>query len=182
MPSSTANRRSLDSFYRRSQYTDYGGREWCNVLLAIGVVDELIVSLMADLAAQRRALAATQGSSSKSESARVPRTQRPGPSYGVQHEESEAKKARNYAKSLDKKLATQEALWEAGRRDRCMPWHDWQQLQADRESAWDHAAGLSLASGFPFFDRHGNRQQDDPRDLVGLALRRWCQARGVTYE
>ena len=144
-------------------------------------MDELIVSLMADLVGERRALAATQGSSARSQSARVPRTQRPGPSYGVQHEESAAKQARNFAKNLDKKLATQEALWETGRRDRCMPWAAWNKLQADRDAAWDHAEALSWASGFPFYDRHGNRQQDDPRDLVGLALRRWCQARGELY-
>jgi hypothetical protein len=181
LPSSSCNRRSVDSYYRRAQYTDYGGREWCNILLAIGDVDELIVSLMAELVAERRALATTQGSSSRSESARVPRTQRPGPSCGVQHQESEAKKARNHAKSLDKKLATQKAWWEEGRLDKCLPWHAWQKLQAERDAAWDHAEGLSWGSGFPFFDRHGHRQQEDPKDLVGLALRRWCQARGVRY-
>jgi hypothetical protein len=38
------------------------------------------------------------------ESARAPRTERPGPVYGVHHEGSEAKQARNFAKSLGKRL------------------------------------------------------------------------------
>jgi hypothetical protein len=184
LPAHFANQRTLDSFYRRSQYQDYGGREWCNILLALGDVDPRIVAIMHDLVQERRALAATQGSASQGSAAKapqVPRQERPGPSLGVQHKESEAKKARNYAKGLDKRLQEQDGWWAAGRHDWCMPWPAWQRLQADRDRAWDRAEELSLASGFPFFDRHGVRRQDDPRDLVGLALRRWCAERGVVY-
>jgi hypothetical protein len=35
----------LNSYYRRAKYTDYGGHEWCNVLLALTDVDELILSM-----------------------------------------------------------------------------------------------------------------------------------------
>jgi hypothetical protein len=177
MPKTTSNRRTFDSYYRRSQFQDYGGREWCHILLATGDVDDLIVRLMGELVEERRTLASTQGQRP------VPsaRSQRPGPALGVQHTESDPKKARNHAKSLDKRLLEQQAWWDAGLRDRCLAWPQWHELQMARDRAWDWAERLSIESGFPYFDRNGVRQQDEPRDLVGLALRRWCAQRGIAY-
>ena len=58
---SNAHQRKLGNFSRRDLYSTYGGRERCHVLLALGNVDELILTLMHELAQERQALAATQG-------------------------------------------------------------------------------------------------------------------------
>ena len=39
----------------------------------------------------------------------------------------------------------------------------------------------SEVAGFPYDDRNGVRRNDEPRDLTGLTLRAWCEAKGVTY-
>ncbi len=62
LPKTKDFHRNLESRYRRSQYRDYGGRTWCNVLIALGDVDGLIVSLVNDFVHTRRALATTRGS------------------------------------------------------------------------------------------------------------------------
>ena len=43
------------------------------------------------------------------------------------------------------------------------------------------AERVSLASGFRFKDRNGTWQNDEPKDITGLALRGWCDEVGVTY-
>ena len=36
-------------------------------------------------------------------------------------------------------------------------------------------------AGNPYVDRHGVLQNAEPRDLTGLTLRAWCEAKGVAY-
>jgi hypothetical protein len=171
----------MESYIRQDQYTTYGCCEWCHVLLALGDVDELIVSLMNELVEERRALAATQGLTSTNQFTRVPLRHRLGTIYRAHHDESAATSARIYAKALDKRVVTEEEMWKAGTRKRYLPWDAWNRLLADRDAAWDHTEALSYASGCYFYDRRGNKQQHDPGDFLGLALRRWCLARGVPY-
>jgi hypothetical protein len=171
----------LESRYRRSQYRDYGGRTWCNVLIALGDVDGLIVSLVNDIVHTRRALATTQGSGTRSEAARVPRLERPGPIFGLNHEVSKAKIARQYAKRLDAKLKYQDVMWNSLRHSCCLPYIEWQELRRQADQAWNIAEWLSYESGHAFKDRCGVWRLNEPRDMVGLALRCWCEQKGVAY-
>ena len=40
---------------------------------------------------------------------------------------------------------------------------------------------VSDAAGYPYNDRFGNKRNDTPRDLTGLALRAWCAEKGIQY-
>ncbi len=170
--------RNLDAYYRRAQYEDFGGRPWCNILLATGDVDCLIVQCMETIRAEREGqaapLAPTQGLS-----ARLPRAQRPGPVRGVQHTSSEAKQARKAAKRLDKEVQAQKDLWNNDMR--CMGWPEWERLVADRDRAWAHAMDLSERSGNPYYDQGGVLRNAEPKDMTGLALREWCKVQGIPY-
>jgi len=46
---------------------------------------------------------------------------------------------------------------------------------------WSHAVRLSYDAGHAFTHRKGVRQLDGPRDMVGLALRSWCERKAVQY-
>ena len=43
------------------------------------------------------------------------------------------------------------------------------------------AESESDKAGFYYKDRHGNERNNDPKDLTGLALRGWCEDKGLTY-
>ncbi len=159
--------RTLESYYRRSQFEDYGGREWCHCLLALGTVDEVLVQLYNQLRAERReeALSRPQGP------ATVPRSERPGPATGVNHRVSAAKEARNRAKRADKE-AHGAAHAPAQRRA---------ELERRADELWQEAERLSLASGAAFTDRYGVRRQEQPRDFLTVLLQRYCARRGWQY-
>ena len=95
-------------------YSTYGGREQCHVMLALGNVDELILTLMHELAQERRALAATQGLSSTNQSTHVPPTHSQGTIYRAHNDESAARSARNYAQALDRRVFHAEEAWKNG--------------------------------------------------------------------
>ena len=38
--------RNLEPYYRKFQKLMYGGREWMNILLAIGTIDDLVIAKM----------------------------------------------------------------------------------------------------------------------------------------
>ncbi len=170
--------RLLASFYRKSQYEDYGGREWMNLVLALGDLGPRIIDIMNDIIKGRTALASTQGRPRKVSHPRAERepTERPG----LHHTTSEAKSLREAAKLLDKRIRRQEDLWRT-RPWQCMPWATWNRLLQERSDAWDHAERVSEASGQPYTDRAGQRRNDAPRDMVGLALRQYCNEVGLEY-
>ena len=89
---------------------------------------------------------------------------------------SEAKKAREAAKQLDKKIAA-----ETSARKYKMGWKEWNDLLASRDVAWDHAESLSITAGFKFKNRRGDWCCTEPVDIVGIVLRRWCVANGRNY-
>ena len=43
------------------------------------------------------------------------------------------------------------------------------------------AERVSYESGFRFQDRNGVWQNNEPKDIAGLALRAWCAEMGVQY-
>jgi hypothetical protein len=135
------------------------------VLLALDDVDELIVSLMTELVEERRALAGTQVPTSTSQSTRLPLTQGQGPIYRADNDKSAATNTRNSAKTLDKRVVTEGRHTQEVHAVACL------------ESAPSRHR-CSVGSYLNFYDRHGSRRQHDPGDVLGLALRRWCLARG----
>ena len=38
--------RNLEPYYRKFQKLMYGGREWMNILLAIGTIDDVVIAKM----------------------------------------------------------------------------------------------------------------------------------------
>ena len=111
----------------------------------------------------------------------MPRAQRTEPEAGLQRKASEAKQLREAAKLLDKRVAAQVEWWRTGQKWRCLSWEAFRRLQAEADQAWDIAHRKSYESGFPFTDRWGIRRNDEPRDLVGLALREWCAQHAWFY-
>ena len=47
--------RDMNSYYRVAQYMDYGGREWCHLLLGLGDVDARRVMIVNEIYAEKRA-------------------------------------------------------------------------------------------------------------------------------
>ena len=124
---------------------------------------------------ERKALAPAQGNPRQQK-----RAQRTEPERGIQHKVAEAKRLRERGKLLDKEIKRQRHLWERG--DRCMSREAWNRLVADADRAWEVALKASYEAGNPFNDREGVRCCNDPRDLVGLALREWCANHNLKYD
>ena len=207
--SNEGKRRNLDPYYRRFQLLMYGGREWMNIILAIGTIDDTIVDAMNN-EIRRRMATAVPLHQRRDEDSKLPRAERPAKQrrQGVQHTVSNPKQLREKAKLLDKKLAKVNEEWERGR---CtMGAAEYYNLIAARDTAWDEAypiptlhscpcinAGqfimgpghqhsiqaeyVSDAAGYPYNDRFGNKRNDTPRDLTGLTLRAWCADKGIQY-
>ena len=194
--SRNAAQRTLESYYRQSQYEDYGGREWCNILVALGDVPNLIVGIMSEISRERRdawnatvaALGPTQGKASRfaqggvrGRSWATKEVRKRPAGKGVQHETSVATKARADAHALDRRVKKQEDLYNEGKR--CMNRQQWQKLLSDRDAAWDKATQLSEDSGAPYTDRYGQRRNESetPLDMFGQALLRRCVETGVEH-
>jgi hypothetical protein len=148
-------KRNAATYYRRAQYEDYGGREWCFILIAIGHIDNAVVDIVNEIIQQRKARG----------------RQRPPPmkhaSKGIHHKTSHAKQARQEA---------QRAQTYADRN----PKKHWLQEEATR--AWDHAEKISREAGSPFKDRNGNLVEGIHTTFVTEVLLMYCQRKGVKYE
>ena len=82
-----------------SQFEEFGGREWQHILLAIGDVDEEMVTIVNTIVRERTAASLLQQRGARA----VPRGQRTQQEVqGINHRISEAKAARSQAKQLDK--------------------------------------------------------------------------------
>ena len=167
----------LKSYYRRYVMRAWGSIEWLHAFIAMGRLPILFVDIMRKLCAERKALPPAQGPPRQQK-----RAQRTEPEKGIQHKTSEPKGLREWAKRLDKEIEWQASLWAAGDRRNAMPWKGWQRLVADANEAWEVAHKASYDAGYPFLDRDGVRRCDEPRDLVGLALREWCKYHSVEYK
>ena len=49
--------RNIDPYYRKFQKHMYGGREWMNIILALGTIDDTIVAKMNEIVRERTASA-----------------------------------------------------------------------------------------------------------------------------
>ena len=96
---------------------------------------------------------------------RLPRSERPGPALGIQHQKSEAKRLRERARQLQKQFDKQAANWKGTHRQ-------WSHMESRLEQAWTAAEKASKLAGVPYTDRHGRRLNEPEQDtsLVGRAL------------
>ena len=164
--------RDATSYYRVFQHERCGGREWVNILIATGDIDNMIVTIVNQLTQDR-----LRASCTTAEARQKKRSHREVTAVsGVQHTVSEAKQWREYAKSLDKKVGIENDLYTKGRK--CMGWEAWMKLTSDCEKAWETAEALSEASGNPYKNRQGVWCNNGVKDLTGLALKQWCEEKG----
>jgi len=104
---------------------------------------------------------------------RLPRSERPGPVLGVQHQKSEAKRLRERARQLQKQFDKQAANWKGTHRQ-------WYQMESRLEQAWAEAEKASKLAGVAYTDRHGRRLNEPEQDtsLVGRALQLYQNDKG----
>ena len=101
------------------------------------------------------------------------------PKDGLHHQVSEAKRAREAAKLLDKKITYEQDRWNMGTSR--MSSSAWAALYQASQDAWEKAEGMSKSTGFPFKDRSGNWVNKQQRDLVGISLKEWCKQHSIEY-
>ena len=167
--------RNATSYYRTYQHESIGGREWVNILIATGDIDDTVVTIMNELVQDRLRV-----SCSTAEARQKKRSERELTSaQGIQHTQSEAKRWRAWAKSLDNKVNMENDLYTKGRSE--LRFAEWEKLTAERTGAWDMAEQLSEQAGNPYKDRKGDWHNTEPSDLTGIALRRWCSVKGYVY-
>ena len=128
--------RNIDPYYRKFQKKMYGGREWMNIILALGTPDDTILAKMNEIVKER---------TEKSDPLRqrrdhmLPRAERaPRTVQGVDHHISAGKTLRMQAKALDKEIKQANEEWDRFRRSR-YTWRQWQALLDQRDAAWDEA-------------------------------------------
>ena len=175
--------REMATVWRKQQFLDFGGAIWCNLLIALGDLDDRLVEMVNDEQDARalantgpkqstQALASAQGKRQK----RADRTWR---EEGIQHLTSAGKRERDAAKLLDKEITWEETRWAEGRST--MSWQAWDNLVAQRAWQWLRAENISFLAGNPFKDRNDEWQCTEPMDIVGIVLRRWCVEQGLVY-
>ena len=104
---------------------------------------------------------------------RLPRSERPGPVLGVQHQKSDAKRLRERARQLQKQFDKQAANWKGTHRQ-------WYQMESRLEQAWAEAEKARKLAGVAYTDRHGRRLNEPEQDtsLVGRALQLYQNDKG----
>ena len=114
--------RNLRSIYRKSQFEEFGGREWQHILLALGDVDEEMVTIVNTIVQERTAASLLQQRGARA----VPRAERTHQEVGINHRISDAKAARAHARQLDKIRTKEEAQYQ--QRTSTMSWGNWNNL------------------------------------------------------
>ena len=57
----------------------------------------------------------------------------------------------------------------------------WQEMKSHADWHMAEAENRSYELGWPFKNRAGQMQCNEPKGLVGLALREWREVKGVAY-
>ena len=154
-------KRTLPSYYRRSQYEDYGGREWCQSLIVFGKVDQDAVAIFGEVRQRQKEAGIAKREAGGRPRTNLPRSERPdSSSRGVNHKASDAKAARAKAATMAKRL------W-------------WGSTAGERQAvdrAWDFAEARSREAGHGFKDRNGNwvqpQQKTTMQEVIDEILRR----------
>ena len=130
--------RNVDPYYRFFQKKMYGGREWMNIILAIGTIDHVILAKM-NAITQMRTEDAARNPLPQRRDHHLPKDERaPRDKQGIDHKTSEGKRLRAHAKKLDKDIAKADADWYAGRGSQYTR-RQWQALLDEGDAAWDEA-------------------------------------------
>ena len=115
-------KRTLESYYRKSQEEDYGGRLWQHLLGALGALPPRVISIVNEVIAERteanRAFAASSSSASAPTRGitrgQLPRAQRGHEEGGgVRHTRCKAYELRDKAKKIDRDIEKQNHLWRS---------------------------------------------------------------------
>lgn len=118
MTSSTdAYHRTLESYYRKSQHEDYGGRLWQYCLIALGCLPPRLITIANDVIAERteaNRAAAASSTAPASTRGQLPRAQRPDTAdRGVRHRRCEVYQLRANCKVLDRQIKKEQELWRS---------------------------------------------------------------------
>ena len=118
MASSTdAYHRTLESYYRKSQHEDYGGRLWQYCLIAFGCLPARLITIANDVIAERteaNRAAAASSTAPASTRGQLPRAQRPDTAdRGVRHRRCPVYQLRAHCRELDRQISKEEELWRS---------------------------------------------------------------------
>ena len=131
--------RNIDPYYRRFQKQMYGGREWMNIIMAIGTIDDIIVAKMNDIVRERTRAARADPLHQRRDH-HFPKSERAARTVqGVDHHISEGKSLRSEAKKLDKQIQRAQEAWENRQEPYRGSWEQWNGLLRARNAAWDEA-------------------------------------------
>ena len=163
--------------YRRACFKMFGGLEWMYLLLAVGDINDVVVSCTKQASAElvearKRKLGDAyrdpevwmpdadqrrKDRAASASSAGLPKFN------GVVHKLALSKKMRANGRQLDKMIAKEQAAYDAGRSK--MPWHAWKKLCDDADRVWAEAHEASDALGVEYQARDGTirfkRNQDE---------------------
>ena len=116
MTSSTdAYHRTLESYYRKSQHEDYGGRVWQYCLIALGCLPPRLITIANDVIAERteaNRAAAASSTAPASTRGQLPRAQRADmEDRGFRHRRCKVYQLRTNCKALDRHIEKERELW-----------------------------------------------------------------------
>ena len=100
--------RRMKSYYKKILRERFGGPEWMFIILAIGTIDDDIVTCVNEIIQHRLCTNAGRFQQKRSER----ETQEV---HGIQHKVSYAKSWRSYCKQLDKRIHQEDLAWQQGR-------------------------------------------------------------------
>ena len=149
-------KRNAASYYRRSQYEDYGGREWCFLLIALGRIDDTLVTCVNTVIERRR----------QEDLHPRPQPTKKHDTKGIHHQLSVQKRAR-----LEAQQARAYAEKHPGN----------QRLQADAARATERANWISIERGHSFKDHTGKRVEGRHKTMVEEVLADYCRQKGIEY-
>ena len=112
-----ADHRTLDSYYRKSQHEDYGGRLWQYCLIALGWLPPRLIAIVNEVIAERteaNRAAAASSTAPASTRGQLPRAQRPDTEdRGVRHRRCPVYQLRTHCRELDRQINKEEELWRS---------------------------------------------------------------------
>ena len=158
----TQHARTARMVYRRACFKMCGGIEWMNFLLAVGDINDLLISCAKQASTelvearkrklgdayrepevwQPAAFQRREDRAASASSAGLPKFK------GVVHNVAKSKQLRTAGHRLDKQIAKQKAAWDAGESN--MSWHAWRQLCTEADRVWADAHEASEALGVEY--------------------------------
>ena len=115
--STDAYNRTLESYYRKSQYEDYGDRLWQYCLAGLGCLPPRLIAIVQDVTEERtqaNRAAAASSTAPASTRGQLPRAQRAHlEGQGVRHRRCNVYELRARCKAIDRQIQRQKHLWRS---------------------------------------------------------------------